>query len=122
LGHGIKEPIRRPFQNTACRRQFGGYSIVAVLPFESLDIAPIRAVHKPYRPTQLPFYVERLADDGPLSWLLRLATCLHVSMHTQAYSSFGDDDRSGDPRWWLRPHPWLSARVSERTGVPVIRL
>jgi hypothetical protein len=93
-----------------------------VLPFESLDIAPTRAVRKPYRPPQLPFYVEPQADEGLLSWLLRLATRLRVSMHTLAYSSFGVDNRSGHTRWWLRPHPWLLARISERTGVPVIRL
>lgn len=93
-----------------------------MLPFESLDIAPSQAVRKPYRPPQLPFYVEPLADEGLLSWLLRLATRLRVSMHTLAYSSFGVDDRSGHTRWWLRPHPWLLARISERTGVPVIRL
>jgi hypothetical protein len=93
-----------------------------VLPFESLDIAPTRAVRKPYRPPQLPFYVEPLPDEGLLSWLLRLATRLRVSMHALAYSSFGVDDRGGHTRWWLRPHPWLLARISERTGVPVTRL
>ncbi len=91
-------------------------------PFESLDIAPTRAVRKPYRPPQLPFYIEPLADEGLLSWLLRLATRLRVPMHTLAYSSFGVDDRSGHTRWWIRPHPWLLARINERTGVPVIRL
>jgi hypothetical protein len=93
-----------------------------VLPFESLDIVPTRTAPKPFRPPQLPLYVEPLPDEGLLSWLLRLATRLRVPMHTLAYSSFAVDDRGGHTRWWLRPHPWLLARISERTGVPVIRL
>ena len=93
-----------------------------MLPFELIDIAPARAVRKPFRAPQLPFYVEPLPDEGLLSWLLRLASRLRVSMHSLAYSSFGVDDRGGHTRWWLRPHPWLLARISERTGVPVIRL
>jgi hypothetical protein len=93
-----------------------------VLLFESIDFAPNRAQHKPYRPPQLPFYVAPLPDEGLISWLLRLATRLRVPMHTLAYSSFGVDDRCGHSRWWLRPHPWLLARISERTGVPVNRL
>lgn len=93
-----------------------------MLPFESIDIAPTRAVHKQYRPPQLPLYVEPLPDEALLSWLLRLAMRLRVSMHTLAYYSFGADDRSGLTRWWLRPHPWVLARIGERTGVAVERL
>jgi TniQ protein len=93
-----------------------------VLPFESIDIVPTRTARKPYRPPQLPLYVEPLPDEALLSWLLRLASRLRVPMHTLAYSSFGVDDRGGHTRWWLRPHPWSLARISERTGVPVIRL
>jgi hypothetical protein len=93
-----------------------------VLPFELLDIAPTRAVHKPYRPPQLPLYVEPLPDEALLSWLLRLATRLRVSIHALSSYSFGVDDRGGHTRWWLRPHPWLLAKISERTGVAVTRL
>jgi hypothetical protein len=94
-----------------------------VLPFELLDIAPTtRAVRKPYQPAQLPLYVEPFPDEALLSWLLRLATRLRVSMHTLACHSFGVDDRRGHTRWWLRPHPWILARISERTGVAVARL
>ena len=93
-----------------------------MLPFEAIDFAPTRAQHKPYRPPQLPVYVAPLPDEGLISWLLRLATRLRVPMHTLAYSSFGVDDRRGHTRWWLRPHPWLLVRISERTGVPVNRL
>lgn len=93
-----------------------------MLPFELHDIAPARAVRKRHLPRQLPFYVEPLADEALLSWLLRLATRLRVSMHTLACYSFGVDDRAGHTRWWLHPHPWVLARVSERTGVGVTRL
>lgn len=93
-----------------------------MLPFESIDIAPTRTARKPYRPPQLALHVEPLPGEALLSWLLRLASRLRVPMHTLAYSSFGVDDRGGHTRWWLRPHPWLLARISERTGVPVIRL
>jgi hypothetical protein len=93
-----------------------------VLPFELIDIVPTRAVHKPYRPPQLPLYVEPLPDEALLSWLLRLATRLRVSIHALSSYSFGVDDRGGHTRWWLRPHPWLLAKISERTGVAVTRL
>lgn len=93
-----------------------------MLPFEFLDIVPARAVRKPYRPPQLPLYVEPLPDEALLSWLLRLATRLRVSMHALSHYSFGVDDRRGHSRWWLRPHPWILTRISERTGVAVGRL
>jgi hypothetical protein len=54
--------------------------------------------------------------------LLRLANRLQVSLHTLASYSFGIEDRSGRTRWWCRPHPWVLARIGERTGVNVARL
>lgn len=93
-----------------------------MLPFELLDIATTQAVRKPYRPAQLPLYLEPLPDEALLSWLLRLATRLRVSIHALSHYSFGVDDRGGHTRWWLRPDPWLLARISKRTGVAATRL
>jgi len=56
-----------------------------------------------------------------LSWLLRLATRLHVSLHALA-SEFGINDARGQTHWWCRPGPELVARISERTGIGTVQL
>lgn len=68
---------------------------------------------------QLPFYVEPAPDEALLSWLLRLATRLRVSLRTLATEAFGAD---ANAQWWDRPQPALLVRISERTGVSVPRL
>jgi hypothetical protein len=63
-----------------------------------------------------------VAGEALLSWLLRLATRLNVSMHVLAHQVFGIDDRAGHSHWWCRPNPWALQRISNKTGVSIERL
>lgn len=91
-----------------------------MLLFETLE-SDLRAADG--LPSQrLPFYIEPAAGEALLSWLLRLATRLDVSLHTLASSSFGIDDPHGHTCWWRRPPPGILKRISERTAVGVDRL
>jgi hypothetical protein len=94
----------------------------ALLLFEAIDPAPSSPVFRPTPRPQLPLYVEPAQDEALLSWLLRLASRLQVSLHALASLSFGIDDRSGRSHWWCRPNRWLLNRISERTGVSIARL
>jgi hypothetical protein len=67
----------------------------------------------------LPIFVTPAADEAMLSWLLRLATRLQVSVHAIARQTFGIDDPRGLSQWWCRPDPGTVARISERTGLTV---
>jgi hypothetical protein len=71
---------------------------------------------------QLPFYVEPLAEEALLSWLLRLATSLGVSLRVLTQEAFGIKDRPGDSPWWRRPNPWFLQRISHKTGLGIERL
>lgn len=94
-----------------------------MLQFEAIEATALRPVTTPTRrPPPLPLHVEPASDEALLSWLLRLATRLGVSLHVLASQTFGINDRSGHTRWWYRSHPWVLARISERTGVSVARL
>lgn len=68
---------------------------------------------------ELPLHVDPLPDEALLSWLLRLARRLNLSMHVLAHEAFGIDDRGGYSEWWRRPNPWLLKRISDRTGVGI---
>ena len=57
-----------------------------------------------------------------MSWLLRLATRLGLSLHALGSDAFGLADACAHTRWWCRPDADLLARISERTGVSVLRL
>jgi len=97
-----------------------------VLPFEILPLEPPIPDQAP-PPTRvsgraLPLYVVPLPEESLFSWLHRLATRLGTSFHTLASHSFGIDDRVGRTTWWHRPHPWSLTRISQQTGVPLIRL
>ncbi|MGB6451373.1 MAG: TniQ family protein [Steroidobacteraceae bacterium] len=91
-------------------------------PFEAVESAACQPVFRPTPRPPLPLYVEPAEEEALLSWLLRLATRLGVSLHTLARVSFGVDDRAGYSQWWCRPNRWLLARIHERTGVSVARL
>ena len=54
--------------------------------------------------------------------MLRLATRLGLSLHALGSDAFGVDDACIHTRWWCRPDAKLLARISERTGVSVLRL
>jgi hypothetical protein len=69
----------------------------AVSLFEVIDADPGRPGFRPSRP-QLPLYVEPAPGEALLSWLLRLANRLQVSLHTLASYSFGIEDRPGRTR------------------------
>jgi hypothetical protein len=71
---------------------------------------------------ELPLYVDPLPEEALLSWLLRLARRLNLSMQVLAQEAFGIDDRSGISDWWIRPNPWLLKRIGDRTGVGIERL
>ena len=72
---------------------------VAVLPFETFEVP------EPGTPTlqQLPLYVDPKEGEVLLSWLLRLATRLQVSLHTLVRAGFWIDDRRERAQWWRRP-------------------
>lgn len=71
---------------------------------------------------QLPLYVEPKEDEVLLSWLLRLATRLGVSLQTLVRAAFWIDDRREQSQWWRRPEPQMLWRVSDKSGVSIERL
>jgi hypothetical protein len=71
---------------------------------------------------QLPLYVEPKDNESLLSWLLRLATRLEVSLHTLVRGAFWIDDRRERSQWWRRPEPQMLRRVADKTGVSLERL
>ena len=89
-----------------------------MLPFEHL-VPRVEPVARAIELRQLPLHVRPERDEALYSWLHRLASELGTSVHALAQQAFGVDDRSGHSLWWCRPHPWLLARMSDRTGIPV---
>ncbi len=89
-----------------------------VLPFETFD--PL----EPATPAllQFPLYVEPREGEVLLSWLLRLAMRLQVSLHTLVRGGFWIDDRHERAHWWRRPEPQMFSRISTRTGISTERL
>jgi hypothetical protein len=71
---------------------------------------------------QLPLYVEPAPDEALVSWLLRLASRLGVSLSVLASEAFGIEHKGRRLLWWRRPSPWMLKRISDRTGVNVERL
>lgn len=71
---------------------------------------------------QLPLYVEPKEDEVLLSWLLRLATRLQVSLHTLVRAAFWIDDRRERSQWWRRPEPQMLSRIAAKTGICLERL
>jgi hypothetical protein len=57
-----------------------------------------------------------------LSWLLRLASRLRVSIHAIARQAFGIDDPRGLSQWWCRPDTQTMMKISERTALSVERV
>ena len=57
-----------------------------------------------------------------LSWLLRLATRLRVSIHAIARQAFGIDDPRGFSQWWCRPDPQTLVKISERSALSAERV
>jgi hypothetical protein len=93
-----------------------------VLPSEAFDAPASLPVSRSSTIRELPLYVDPLPGEALLSWLLRLARRLNLSMHALSHEAFGIDDRSGHSHWWSRPNPWLLKRISDRTGVTIERL
>jgi hypothetical protein len=71
---------------------------------------------------QLPLYVEPKENEVLLSWLLRLATCLGVSLQTLVREAFWIDDRRDRSQWWRRPEPQMLSRIATKTGISIERL
>lgn len=71
---------------------------------------------------RLPLYVEPKEDEILLSWLLRLATRLQVSLHTLVRGGFWIDDRRERAEWWRRPEPQMLSRIGAKTGISLGRL
>lgn len=67
-------------------------------------------------------YLPIFSDEAMLSWLLRLATRLRVSVHAIALQALGIDDPRGFSQWWCRPDPQTLVRISERTALSVERV
>jgi len=93
-----------------------------VLPSEAIDAPAVRTVFASTATRQFPLYVDPAPDEALVSWLLRLATRLGISMRALAHEAFVIDDRSGRSQWWRRPHPSLLERISHITGVSTLRL
>lgn len=93
-----------------------------MLQFEIIDSIDPDAGSRRTTPPPLPLYVEPAPEEALLSWLLRLATRLRVSLRALTTSGFNVDDRTLDMQWWFRPPTWLLVRISERTGVSLARL
>jgi hypothetical protein len=93
---------------------------VAVLPFELLPVDSPSARTASRAP--FPLYVEPGPGEALISWLLRLAARLGVSLRALATAGLDMEDRPAAPSEWSRPHPWLLMRISQRTAVPVSRL
>jgi TniQ len=71
---------------------------------------------------QLPLYVEPMENEVLLSWLLRLATRLGVSLQTLVRAAFWIDDRRERSQWWRRPEPQMLSRIAAKTGINIERL
>lgn len=89
-----------------------------MLPFETFDDP--EGTSPAWR--QLPLYVEPKHDEVLLSWLVRLATRLQVSLHTLVRAAFWIDDRRERSQWWRRPELQMLSRLSHKTGVSIERL
>jgi hypothetical protein len=93
-----------------------------VLQFEIIDTFDLEPGSRRATRPQLPLYVEPAPEEALLSWLLRLAARLRVSLRALVTSGFGVDDRTLGTRWWCRPPAWLLVRINERTSVSLARL
>lgn len=71
---------------------------------------------------QFPLYVEPNQDEVLVSWLLRLATRLQVSLHTLVRAGFWINDRRERSEWWRRPEPQMLSRIAAKTGISLDRL
>ena len=71
---------------------------------------------------QLPLYVEPKQHEVLVSWLLRLATRLQVSLHTLVHAGFWINDRRERSEWWRRPEPQMLSRIAAKTGISFDRL
>lgn len=71
---------------------------------------------------QLPLYVEPRENEVLISWLLRLATRLQVSLHTLVRAGFWINDRRERSEWWRRPEPQMLNRIAAKTGISLERL
>lgn len=89
-----------------------------MLPFESFDDAESDGPAL----RQLPLYVEPQENEFLLSWLLRLATRLEVSLHTLVQAAFWIDDRADYSQWWRRPEPQMLSRIGAKTSISIARL
>src|SRR5208283_4460420 len=91
-----------------------------VLPMASLEVLIVQMV-KPATSLRsvriLPRFLLAGSDESMLSWILRLATRMRVSVHAIARQSFGIDDPRGLSRWWCRPDRKTVVRIGDRTGL-----
>jgi hypothetical protein len=99
-------------------------------PLRSVVVSPVK-VPKRQRSTAdsravqlrlLPAYVDPEIDESLLSWTLRLAGFLGVSMNVFARRILGIDSRLSDSSWWAYPSPWVLARLVAKTDLPAAQL
>ncbi len=97
---------------------------VDVLPFELLPVPPAAPATRPPTDSNAPLSLQTFpvctrpaVDEALLSWLLRLATRLGVSLTTLGQSCFGVDNCSAHSLWWYRPEQSVLKRISQCTGV-----
>lgn len=102
---------------------------VDVLPFELLPVSHTAPAPRPLTDSSAPLTLQTFpvctrpaVDEALLSWLLRLAARLGVSLTTLAQSCFGVDDCSAHSLWWYRPGPSVLKRISQCTGAGIADL
>jgi hypothetical protein len=93
-----------------------------VLQSELFDAQPLTPGPASTAMCQLPLYIEPAPDEALVSWLLRLASRLGVSINVLACEAFGIEREGWRSQWWRRPSPGILKRISDRTGVRVERL
>lgn len=93
-----------------------------MLPFE-LASSGSRPLRKGFARRLLPVFIEPAEDEALISWLLRLAARLGVSLQVLARESFGiSEGIATDLGWWCRPPVAVLGRISDRTNITVSRL
>jgi hypothetical protein len=95
---------------------------VAVLPSDDLELIPSKCAAARAFPPELPLYVEPAPEEALISWLLRLAAQLNISMQVLAQHAFQIPARADYSHWWRRASPELLQQISHRTSIRVERL
>lgn len=92
---------------------------------QSVAVSPVRAPKRARREADsratrlrlLPAFVPPQSGESLLSWILRLASSLGVSVDVLTRTVLGFKHKISGTEWWSYPTPWLIARVAAKTAV-----